>query len=77
MYKINTKKKNDHFKTAILSDLEEITIDKDGRFIVRDQLQKFSKLSKDLIFIGKGNHFEIWDKKMGEIHKSISRKKFK
>ena len=71
------KKKNDHFKTAILSDLEEITIDKDGRFIVRDQLQKFSKLSKDLIFIGKGNHFEIWDKKMGEIHKSISRKKFK
>ena len=70
-------KKNDHFKTAILSDLEEITIDKEGRFIVKEQLQKFAKLSKNIIFIGKGNHFEIWDKKLGETHKIISRKKFK
>ena len=70
-------KKNDHFKTAILSDLEEISIDKEGRFIVKDQLQKFSKLSKEIIFIGKGNHFEIWEKKLGEKHKKISRAKFK
>ena len=70
-------KKNDHFKAAILSDLEEISIDKEGRFIVKEQLQKFSKLSKDIIFIGKGNHFEIWDMKLGEKHKKISRAKFK
>ena len=70
-------KKNDHFKTAILSDLEEITIDRDGRFIVKEQLQKFSKLSKEIIFIGKGNHFEIWEKKLGENHKKISRAKLK
>ena len=70
-------KKNDHFKTAILSDLEEINIDKEGRFILKEQLQKFSKLSKELIFIGKGNHFEIWEKKLGESHKKISRAKFK
>ena len=70
-------KKNDHFKTAILSDLEEINIDKEGRFIVKEQLQKFSKLSKEIIFIGKGNHFEIWEKKLGEAHKKISRAKFK
>ena len=70
-------KKNDHFKTAILSDLEEIFIDKEGRFIVREHLQKFSKLSKEIIFIGKGNHFEIWNKKLGESHKKISRAKFK
>ena len=70
-------KKNDHFKTAILSDLEEITIDKEGRFIVKEQLQKFSRLNKELIFIGKGNHFEIWNKQLGETHKKISRNKFK
>ena len=70
-------KKNDHFKTAILSDLEEITIDKEGRFIVKEHLQKFSKISKEIIFIGKGNHFEIWEKKLGETHKKISRAKFK
>ena len=70
-------KKNDHFKTAILSDLEEITIDKEGRFILRDHLKKFSKLSKEIIFIGKGNHFEIWEKKLGEKHKKNSRARFK
>ena len=70
-------KKNDHFKTAILSDLEEITIDKEGRFIIKEQHQKFSRLNKELIFIGKGNHFEIWNKKLGETHKKISRSKFK
>ena len=70
-------KKNDHFKTAILSDLDEINIDKEGRFIVKEQLQLFSKLSKEIIFIGKGNHFEIWEKKLGEAHKKNSRAKFK
>ena len=52
-------------------------IDKEGRFVIKDQLQKFSKLSKYLIFIGKGNHFEIWDKQLGEKHKIVSRSKFK
>ena len=70
-------KKNDHFKTAILSDLEEISIDKDGRITLRETHQIFSKILKDIIFIGKGNHFEIWQKKLGESHKLSSRKKFK
>ena len=43
-------KKNDHFKTAILSDLEEITIDKDGRFTLRDSHKIFSKIKKEIIF---------------------------
>ena len=64
-------------KLQYLSDLRRNKIDKEGRFIVKDQLQKFSKLSKEIIFIGKGNHFEIWEKKLGEKHKKISRAKFK
>ena len=70
-------KENDHFKTAILSDLEEITIDKDGRFTLRDSHKIFSKIKKEIIFIGKGNHFEIWQKNLGDLHKINSRKKFK
>lgn len=69
-------KKNDHFKTAILSDLEEITIDKDGRFTLRDPQRIYSKISKEILFIGKGNHFEIWQKDLGNKHKIDSRKKF-
>ena len=70
-------KKNDHFKTAILSDLEEISIDKDGRFTLRDPHKIFSNIKKEIIFIGKGNHFEIWQKNLGDLHKISSRKKFK
>ena len=61
-------KKNDHFKTAILSDLEEISIDRDGRFTLRDPHKIFSKIKKEIIFIGKGNHFEIWQRNLGDIH---------
>ena len=70
-------KKNDHFKTAILSELEEVSIDSDGRFTLRETHKTFSKIKKDIIFIGKGNHFEIWQKSLGESHKLNSRKKFK
>ena len=70
-------KKNDHFKTAILSDLEEISIDRDGRFTLRDPHKIFSKIKKEIIFFGKGNHFEIWQRNLGDIHKINSRKKFK
>ena len=70
-------KKNDHFKTAILSDLEEISIDRDGRFTLRDPHKIFSKIKKEIIFIGKGNHFEIWQRNLGDIHKIKSRRKFK
>ena len=67
-------KKNDHFKTAILSDLEEINIDNDGRFTLRETHQSFSKIKKEILFIGKGNHFEIWKQDLGEKHKFESRK---
>ena len=70
-------KKNDHFKTATLSDLEEINIDNDGRFTLRETHQLFSKIKKEILFIGKGNHFEIWQQDLGEKHKLESRKKFK
>ena len=50
--------------------------------IIKPRNDKFQsikalELSKDIIFIGKGNHFEIWEKNLGETHKKISRAKFK
>ena len=66
--------KKDDLRTAILSDLEEISIDSDGRFILKDDQKKFSKISKDIIYIGKGNYFEIWDFKIGNKNKERARK---
>ena len=69
-------KKKDHIKTAILSDLEEITIDNDGRFVLREEYKKYLQIQKEIIYIGKGNYFEIWNKAKGIKHKEESRKKF-
>ena len=69
-------KKKDHVKTAILSDLEEIIIDTDGRFVLKDEYKKFLQLEKEIIYIGKGNYFEIWNKLKGIRYKEESRKTF-
>ena len=44
---------------------------------LRETHQLFSKIKKEILFIGKGNHFEIWQQDLGEKHKLESRKKFK
>ena len=69
--------KKDNIRTAILSDLEEIIIDNDGRFTLREDHKKFSKITIEIIFIGKGNYFEIWDLISGVKHKEIARKNMK
>tara|TARA_B110000858_G_C17487227_1_gene329933 strand:+ start:139 stop:561 length:423 start_codon:yes stop_codon:yes gene_type:complete len=69
--------KKDDIKTAILSDLEEIIIDNDGRFTLREDHKKFSKITKEIIFVGKGNYFEVWDRPSGVKHKEIARKNIK
>ena len=68
-------KKKDHLRTAILSDLEEINLDKEGRFVLKEDHKKFCQLEKEIIFIGKGRYFEIWDKYKGIKYKEESRKK--
>lgn len=67
-------KKKDNIKTAILSDLEEISIDNDGRIILKEDHKIFAKINKELIYIGKGNYFEIWDKIKGIKYKEYARK---
>ena len=61
-------KKNDHFKTAILSDLEEINIDNDGRFTLRETHQLFSKIKKEILNY---HHLEARRKYAFELIESI------
>ena len=68
-------KKKDYARTAILSDLEEISIDKEGRLVLKEDHKIFSGIKKDIIYIGKGNYFEVWNKSLGINYKQISRKK--
>ncbi len=40
---------------------EELELDAQGRILVSPTLRKFAGLKKDVMLVGQGNRFEIWD----------------
>jgi MraZ protein len=40
---------------------EELEPDAQGRILVSPALRKFAELKKDVMLVGQGSHFEIWD----------------
>ena len=40
---------------------EELELDAQGRILVSGALRKFADLKKDVMLVGQGSHFEIWD----------------
>ncbi|MFM1865589.1 MAG: hypothetical protein RIQ57_199 [Pseudomonadota bacterium] len=41
---------------------EELAQDKVGRILVSQSLMQFAEIQEQVIIIGQGSHFEIWDK---------------
>lgn len=41
---------------------ERVEIDKLGRLLVPAQLKEYASIGQDVVIIGAGDHFEIWDK---------------
>lgn len=42
---------------------EQVTMDKQGRFVVPPKLREFAGLDKDIIIAGASSRIEIWDEK--------------
>jgi len=40
---------------------EDVTLDSSGRMLVSPVLRNFSGLDKDVMFVGQGSHFELWN----------------
>ena len=51
----------DDFATSIFSEITPTNIDKEGRFLIPDNLKKHANLSTQVTFIGQGNFFQIWE----------------
>ncbi|MFQ3307265.1 MAG: MraZ protein [Candidatus Midichloriaceae bacterium] len=54
--------KKDAIATAVLSDCEPMQLDSKGRVCLPERLIKYAQLDKKVLFVGKGNTFEIWNK---------------
>lgn len=50
-------------KRFILGGSEVLVADKQGRILIPIALRKYAQLNEDIVFLGVGDHIEIWDKK--------------
>ena len=51
----------DDFATSIFSEIVATNLDKEGRFLIPENLKLYSNISNEATFIGQGHYFQIWE----------------
>ena len=69
------EEKRDFFATSILSESENLQFDTEGRISFSDKLRNHAKIKNNILFVGLGQTFQIWEPKNFEKFKIVARKK--
>ena len=69
------EEKRDFFATSILSESENLQFDTEGRISISQKLLSHSKIKDNILFVGLGKTFQIWEPKNFEKFKIFARKK--
>tara|TARA_B100000941_G_scaffold271793_1_gene230805 strand:+ start:96 stop:560 length:465 start_codon:yes stop_codon:yes gene_type:complete len=69
------EEKRDYFATSVLSESENLQFDTEGRVSISEKLLKHAKIDKNILFVGLGKTFNIWDPKNFQKFKIFARKK--
>ena len=69
------EEKKDFFATSILSESINLQFDSEGRISFTERLLKHAKIKKNMLFVGQGKTFQIWDPTLFEKFKAQSKKK--
>ena len=69
------EEKRDFFATAILSESVNLQFDGEGRISLSSKLLKHAKIKKDMIFVGQGKTFQIWEPTIFEKFKTNARRR--
>lgn len=56
-----TEEKARNLRRYLFSATESVSLDDQGRFVISKALLEYAKLKKEVVIIGAGDHFEIWD----------------
>lgn len=51
----------EYFETILGTDSDYASVDENGRMVLSAALRKMIGVSKDAVFVGKGNRFQIWE----------------
>ncbi len=49
------------YQRMMVGQAEDLTLDSAGRLLVSSVLRDFASLDKDVMFVGQGSHFELWN----------------
>ena len=69
------EEKRDYFATSVLSESVSLHFDPEGRVLFPEKLLKHAKIRTNILFVGLGKTFQIWDPNIFEKFKVTARKK--
>ena len=69
------EEKRDFFATSILSESISLQFDSEGRISLPTKLLKHAKIKNNMLFVGQGKTFQIWEPIIFEKFKAQARKK--
>ena len=69
------EEKRDYFATSILSESVNLQFDTEGRVSFTEKLLDHAKIKNNILFVGLGKTFQIWEPKVFEKFKVVARKK--
>ena len=69
------EEKRDYFATSILSESVELHFDTEGRVIIPEKLLNHAKIKSNILFVGLGKTFQIWEPQIFNKFKSLAAKK--
>ena len=69
------EEKRDYFATSVLSESVSLQFDTEGRVSFTEKLLNHANIKNDILFVGLGKTFQIWEPKNFEKFKIFARKK--
>ena len=69
------EEKRDFFATSILSESANFQFDSEGRVLISEKLLNHAKIKNNILFVGLGKTFQMWEPKSFEKFKVVARKK--
>ena len=69
------EEKRDFFATSILSESVSLQFDSEGRVLITEKLLVHAKIKNNILFVGLGKIFQMWEPKSFEKFKVVARKK--
>ena len=69
------EEKRDYFATSILSESVQFQFDTEGRISLTEKLLNHAKIKNNILIVGLGKTFQIWEPKLFEKFKMLASKK--